>query len=112
MKTKEEIAKLSEVYSAEHMQIAFRKGYTQYQEDMTNKKPVTKEIVDYAMKITSKDVRAPKCVRDGIVKRMYTEEDVRNAFNAGDAWGRADYVGNNQPFPDEDEYINSLNKQD
>ncbi len=33
MKTKEEIAKLSEVYSAEHMQIAFRKGYTQGQEN-------------------------------------------------------------------------------
>lgn len=45
-----------------------------------DKKPVTKEIVDYAMKITSKDVRAPKCVRDGIVKRMYTEEDVREAI--------------------------------
>ena len=43
--------------------------------------------------------------------KKYTEEDVRNAFNAGDAWGRADYVGNNQPFPDEDEFINSLNKQ-
>jgi len=50
--------------------------------------------------------------QEDMADKKYTEEDVRNAFNAGDAWGRADYVGNNQPFPDEDEYINSLNKQD
>jgi hypothetical protein len=51
-----------------------------------------------------------QCQED-MTDKKYTEEDVRNAFNAGDAWGRADYVGNNQPFPDEDEFINSLNKQ-
>lgn len=30
--------------------------------------PCTKDIVDFAMKVTLKDVRLPKCVRDGIVK--------------------------------------------
>jgi hypothetical protein len=28
----------------------------------------TQDIVDEAMRIASKDVRLPKCVRDGIVK--------------------------------------------
>lgn len=31
-----------------------------------NTKPCTWEIVQYAMKVTSKDVRQPKCVRDGM----------------------------------------------
>lgn len=31
-------------------------------------KPCTQWIVDLAMLITSKEVRSPKCVRDGIVK--------------------------------------------
>lgn len=30
--------------------------------------PATKYIVNLAMKLTSKDVMAPKCVRDGLVK--------------------------------------------
>ena len=96
MKTKEEIEQLAEQYyisdyNTEEEQSAaesgYIDGYLQCQEDMAEKK--------------------------------YTEEDVRNAFNAGDAWGRADYntyfsilINPNQPFPDEDEYINSLNKQD
>ena len=37
-------------------------------------KPVTKDIVDYAMKITSKDVLAPKVVRSGIVKAPFTRK--------------------------------------
>lgn len=28
----------------------------------------TQDVIDEAMRIVSKDVRAPKCVRDGIVK--------------------------------------------
>ena len=44
-------------------------------------KACTQAIVDEAMRITSKDVRSPKCVRDGIVKRMYTEDDVREAID-------------------------------
>jgi hypothetical protein len=31
--------------------------------------PCTKYWVDLAMKIVSKDVRLPKCVRDGLVKK-------------------------------------------
>jgi hypothetical protein len=44
-------------------------------------KACTQAIVDEAMRITSKDVRSPKCVRDGIVKRMYTEDDIREAID-------------------------------
>jgi hypothetical protein len=44
---------------------------------------VTQDIVDEAMRIAGKDVRAPKCVRDGIVKRMYTEEDLINGILFG-----------------------------
>ena len=47
------------------------------------KKACTQAIVDEAMRITSKDVRSPKCVRDGIVKRMYTEEDIIDAVIFG-----------------------------
>ena len=46
-------------------------------------KACTQAIVDEAMRITSKDVRSPKCVRDGIVKRMYTEEDIIDAVIFG-----------------------------
>jgi hypothetical protein len=46
-------------------------------------KACTQAIVDEAMRITSKDVRAPKCVRDGIVKRMYTEKDIIDAVIFG-----------------------------
>lgn len=38
-----------------------------------NKKEIlnpTTQIVREAMRIVSKDVRAPKCVRDGIVKKQ------------------------------------------
>ena len=35
---------------------------------MKEKINVTTEIVREAMRIVSKDVRAPKCVRDGLVK--------------------------------------------
>lgn len=35
---------------------------------MKKEYPCTWEIVQYAMKVTSKDVRQPKCVRDGLVK--------------------------------------------
>jgi hypothetical protein len=31
--------------------------------------PCTKYWVDLAMKIVSKDIRLPKCVRDGLVKK-------------------------------------------
>lgn len=31
-------------------------------------KPCTWEIVQEAMRIVSKDVRKPKCVRDGLIK--------------------------------------------
>ena len=88
MKTQKKIEKLAEQYwdKQPYNEDAYVVGYTQCQQDMVDKK--------------------------------YTEEDVRNAFNAGDAWGRADYntyfsilINPNQPFPDEDEYINSLNKQ-
>ena len=37
--------------------------------DFIISKPCTKYWVDLAMKIVSKDVRAPKCVRDGLVKK-------------------------------------------
>lgn len=46
-------------------------------------KACTQAIVDEAMRIVSKDVRAPKCVRDGIVKRMYTEKDIIDAVLFG-----------------------------
>jgi len=70
-----------------------------------DKKPVTKEIVDYAMKITSKDVRAPKCVRDGIVKKTYTEQDMIDAIIYGSSLTTSNvklYAHN---------YIKLLNKQ-
>lgn len=47
------------------------------------KKVCTQAIVDEAMRIVSKDVRAPKCVRDGVVKRMYTEKDIIDAVLFG-----------------------------
>ena len=52
-----------------------------------------------------------QCQED-MADKKYTEADIRKAFNAGVAWGRADYIGINQPFAVEDEFINSLNKQD
>ena len=86
----------------------FTNGYTQCQEDMVEKY-TEQDILKFAFDTYYQEDMAKK----------YTEEDVRNAFNAGDAWGRADYntyfsilINPNQPFPDEDEYINSLNKQD
>jgi len=61
---------------------------------MTNKKACTQEIVNEAMKQTSKDVMAPKCVRDGLVKRMYTEGEliwaIQEAYGDGqddEPWG-------------------------
>jgi hypothetical protein len=122
MKTQKEIEQLAEKYYPPYpdgtitdeirvLREGFIKGYS-CQEDMTDKKPVTKEIVDYAMKITSKDVRAPKCVRDGIVKRMYTEKDIIDAVIFGmrkglfvglEAETDCDWVNN---------YVKSLNKQD
>ena len=47
------------------------------------KRACTQDIVDEAMRIAGKDVRAPKCVRDGIVKRMYTEKDIIDAVIFG-----------------------------
>jgi hypothetical protein len=70
------------------------------------KKACTQAIVDEAMRITSKDVRAPKCVRDGIVKRMYTEDDIREAITFGkgmELWKEEKQI---------EDFINSLNKQD
>jgi len=43
--------------------------------------------------------------------QQYTEEDIRNAFLAGDCFGREDYKGDSQHFVDVEEYIESLNKQ-
>jgi len=37
-------------------------------------KPCTQNVVDEAMRIVSKDVRQPKCVRDGLVKQETLEE--------------------------------------
>jgi hypothetical protein len=38
-------------------------------------KPCTQNVVDEAMKIVSKDVRQPKCVRDGLVQKQETLEE-------------------------------------
>jgi hypothetical protein len=80
--------------------------YKKYKEAFPNKTDA-QCIESLCWEVSDKVETIHKLLEDN----KYTEEDVRNAFNAGDAWGRADYVGNNQPFPDEDEYINSLNKQ-
>lgn len=77
------------------------------------KKAVTQEIVDEAMRITGKDVRAPKCVRDGIVKRVYTEEDLRKAFKYGVDMEAGLVSFEYKKYPDGfSQFINSLNKQD
>ena len=78
-------------------------------------KTCTQSIVDEAMRITSKDVRAPKCVRDGIVKRMYTEEDIRNAIEVGinaEAGYYPKGFTHKLGISLEDYFINSLNKQE
>lgn len=59
-------------------------------EQLTNKKPVlkeiksepaTKQVVDEAMKIVSKDVLAPKVVRDGLLKET-VEKPIKRRFYA------------------------------
>ena len=93
MKTKEEIKLMGEKYATTHEDVSDRLG---------------KYLVS-------------ACFQDGYIQcqcqednsdKKYTEADIRKAFNAGVAWGRADYIGINQPFAVEDEFINSLNKQD
>jgi hypothetical protein len=76
------------------------------------KKACTQAIVDEAMQITSKDVRAPKCVRDGTVKRMYTEKDIIDAVLFGMQKGLN--VGKVEETDNDwvNNYINSLNKKD
>lgn len=77
------------------------------------KKAVTQEIVDEAMRITGKDVRAPKCVRDGIVKRVYTEEDLRKAYDYGVNMESGIESFDYKNYPDGfSQFINTLNKQD
>jgi hypothetical protein len=75
------------------------------------KKACTQAIVDEAMRITSKDVRAPKCVRDGIVKRTYTEQDMVNAICFGMQKGLNVGKINETDNDWVNNYINSLNKQ-
>jgi hypothetical protein len=74
-------------------------------------KACTQAIVDEAMRITSKDVRSPKCVRDGIVKRMYTEDDIINAvlfgMQKGLNIGKVEETDNDWV----NNYVKSLNKQ-
>ena len=78
---------------------------------INGEKACTQAIVDEAMRITSKDVRAPKCVRDGIVKRMYTEDDIINAVLFGMQKGLN--VGKVEETDNDwvNNYIKSLNKQ-
>ena len=52
-----------------------------------------------------------QCQQDNTDKK-YTLQDIKDAFYAGDCYGRADYVGNSQPFLDIEEYVESLNKKD
>jgi hypothetical protein len=52
--------------------------YEHFYEDkivIPQEKPCTQDIVDEAMKIVSKDVRQPKCVRDGLVQKQETLEE-------------------------------------
>lgn len=42
--------------------------------------------------------------------KKYSEEDMRNAFNAGDRFGRCDYTGRPDLAEDEDEYIQQLSQ--
>lgn len=53
----------------------------------------TTQIVREAMRVVSKDVRSPKCVRDGLVKAKetykYTEEDLAKCITFG--WNLSHY---------------------
>jgi len=89
-----------------------QKKFSNIMEHNNVEKPCTQSIVDEAMRITSKDVRAPKCVRDGIVKRKYSEKNIIDAVLFGMQKGLNvdkveetdnDWVNN---------YIKSLNKQE
>ena len=77
------------------------------------KRACTQDIVDEAMRIASKDVRAPKCVRDGIVKRMYTEEDLLDAMSFAECYivehDRPLFLkSDGKPTPDCLNYIKSI----
>ena len=80
---------------------------------MKSKKACTQEIVNEAMKQTSKDVRLPKCVRNGLVKRMYTEEELIWAIQEAYGHGQDDEPwGVNKVEESIQDILNYLNKQD
>jgi hypothetical protein len=60
-------------------------------------KPCTQNVVDEAMKIASKDVRQPKCVRDGLVQKQETLEEAAEIAYQFEA---------DPNFPDETEHKN------
>ena len=79
MKTKVEIEQLADKYFPMAEKIGgetytayrgFMAGYTQCQQDNSIERPVTHQVVKDAMDAVSKDVRAPKSVRDGLVKPL------------------------------------------
>lgn len=41
-------------------------------------------------------------------KKEFTLSQIKSAFNSGDCYGRADYRGDNQPFKNEEEFLESL----
>ena len=69
---------------------------------MREEKPCTQNVVDEAMKIVSKDVRQPKCVRDGLVteQKQETLEEAaeRYAHNYFEMHETNNYKALNQGF--------------
>jgi len=121
MKTPEEIERLGNDYSDKinneegftsfSISEAFVNGYEKCQQDNADKITELWEMIQQLKEGWKETIElGDKLFKDNNDKK-YTEEDIRKAFCAGDAWGRADYVGNNQPFADEDKFVQSLNKQ-